>query len=622
LARDPAAFLGELYRVVWQRSKVGVPMAERSAHNDASYGTPRDLEVSTTPIERVLLIGSCLAEAWLPYIPVPVDFVATNHLHALPDLPPKPLDAYDFQIVQIPLRSVVQDDLWWHLPWNDRGGWEAAFETALTRLRFMLSLRCSWHNRSQLLMLVTNFPVPQRNPLGRLLPRFDLRNPVYFIERLNEALAREVESYPNAYILDANEVATLFGKKFIQDDSVNMTNHGALLSSSPFAEADFDRFEPIGPVSDYYDARADLFAQALWLEVVAIYRTVKRLDNVKLIIVDLDDTLWRGVAADNSVGFETAEGWPFGIVEALLYLKQRGVLLAIVSKNDEARIGSLWDEIFLGRLRLDDFAIRRINWQSKSENVAEILSILGLLPESTVFIDDNPRERAEVRSAFPAIRVLGANPYYIRRILLWAPETQVQEVTAESVERTSMVQAQVRREVQRTAMNPVEFLKSLAICLRLTIISGIAHASFRRAFELINKTNQFNTTGQRWSHEEMRAAFARGVRLFSFEAEDVYTKYGLICVVIVDGDMLTQVVMSCRVLGLGVECTAIAEVVRQMGRAGITEVYALLEPTQTNSPTHDLYARCGFASDGTTWTCATAAPPVPPDYVTLVVADR
>src|ERR1700678_1305369 len=147
------------------------------------------------------------------------------------------------------------------------------------------------------------------------------------------------------------------------------------------------------------------------------------------------------IAAEDDIREDPVEGWPLGVIEALQFLKKRGVLLAIVSRNDEARIVQVWDSIMPGRLRLDDFAIRKINWRPKVENLEDIIREVNILPRGVVFIDDNPVERAGVKAALPEVRVLGAHPYLIRRILLWAPEMQVGVVTEESARRTEMVQA-------------------------------------------------------------------------------------------------------------------------------------------------------------------------------------
>src|SRR5207248_10190921 len=140
------------------------------------------------------------------------------------------------------------------------------------------------------------------------------------------------------------------------------------------------------------------FVPHAWTELVAMYRTIRHVDQVKLVLVDLDDTMWRGVAAEEAEASSMArEGWPLGFAEALMFLKRRGVLLGIVSKNDEGRVRELWRRIYGDLIRLEDFAVRRINWQPKAENVEEILAQVNLLPKSVVYIDDNPVERAAIK---------------------------------------------------------------------------------------------------------------------------------------------------------------------------------------------------------------------------------
>src|SRR5262249_43269016 len=164
-----------------------------------------------------------------------------------------------------------------------------------------------------------------------------------------------------------------------------------------------------------------------------MYRTASQIDAVKLVVMDLDDTMWKGVSGEQvDVGPQMIEGWPMGVIEALQYLKRRGVLLGIISKNDEHRVRAVWDKILDQWLRLDDFVSVKINWQPKPENMLQVLRGVNLLPRNTLFIDDNPVERAAMKHAFPDIRVLGRFPFYLRRILLWAPEIQVPTITDES----------------------------------------------------------------------------------------------------------------------------------------------------------------------------------------------
>ena len=285
-----------------------------------------------------------------------------------------------------------------------------------------------------------------------------------------------------------------------------------------------------------------------------------------------------------------------GFAEALAFLKRRGMLLAIVSKNDETRIRELWPYIYGSRLELDDFASVKINWEPKADNVATVLQEVNLLPMSAVFIDDNSAERDDVKSTFPDIRVLGASPYEFRRTLLWASETQVAAITEESGRRTQMVQAQAERETSRSRLTRAEFLDTLQIHARLFGIDDLKDPRFARAFELINKSNQFNTTGHRWTQSECQEAFARGVTFWGFEVDDRFTQYGLVGVAITDGHHIAQFVMSCRVMGLDVELAVIAALLENMDG----QVTASTQETDANLPCRDLYRRCGFveASDG------------------------
>ncbi len=615
LSRAWPAKLGALR---WRRLVRGHDMrAIRQEHNGYLYRTPVDLAVSDTGIKRAILIGSCLAHRWLGFFHdmapgCRFDFFISNYVGELPQTPPHPVEDYDFQLVQIPLRSIVPDGSFERIPHSDVAAHHQLFEEAQQRVKQFVAATLRWNTEHGLLTFVVNFLVPQQNPAGRLLPRYDLRNAVYFVEQLNICLSQELELYDNVQLVDIDQIASTFGRKFIQDDGVWRFNHASVLQDN-FFHLDRRRIEPSLPVQDHYYVRDAEFIQAIWAELGAMYRTLRQVDQVKLVAVDLDDTLWRGIIAeDGQVDDAASEGWPRGLVEALCFLKNRGVMLAIVSRNEEARIVAIWDRIMGGRLRLEDFAARRINWSPKAENLEEIIGELGILPRSAVFIDDNPVERAAVKAALPEVRVLGAYPYYLRRVLLWSPESQVAFITQESVRRTEMVLAQAQREASRKRMSRREFLASLAIQVGMLEIRSADHPSFARAFELINKTNQFNTTGQRWTRTECAAAFSRGATFHAFEVEDRFTVYGLVGVAVTNAGCIEQFVMSCRVLGLDVEVAAVNEVALRLARDGVSRVTARLVETDANQPCRDLFEKCGFEKAAGEWVKlpdeATAAP--------------
>lgn len=581
------------------RRSYGMSSTMQSGHN---YTAPNDLRVSTQPLRRAMVIGSC-ATGGMPEIvrqlgpdACPVDVFTVNHGCYLPEAPPEPLESYDFLLIQMPLRIVIQPELdWMRIMPDDEAGAEAQLDRACQIMQFALNNALLWTRQSGVPSFVVNFLVPQQNPQGRFAPRYSLTNPVHFIERLNRALYDQVQAHKNAYVVDFDQVSATYGRKHIQDDGVTLFTHGSVYTDYDTLH-DGHRLEPVIPVLEQYDARVEQVLAAMWLEAVAMFRTLRQVDAVKAVIVDLDDTLWRGVLAEaDEITSHAIEGWPIGFVEALLHLKNRGILLAIVSKNDPGRIEEIWPQVMAGRLLMSDFAAVHIGWTPKPDAVARVLEDFNILPQHAVFIDDNPVERSAVQTAFPGMRTLGANPYALRRVMLWSPELQLPVATPESRSRTEMVRSQAVREGARKQLTHEAFLASVAPVVTVFEVFAQDGARFARSLELINKTNQFNTTGRRWTAAELEQSMGGGARVFAFEVTDKYTKYGLVGVIVVQQGEILQMVMSCRVLGLGVELGALAALVRS---AVPGPVRAALVHTAANMPVRDLWVRAGFVSEG------------------------
>lgn len=576
-------------------------------HDGARHRTPTDLAITTREPTRILIVGSCMTAGMADFFSFAVpskpqaDHILFNNVGALPSDPPRPIADYDLQVVQIPLRSIIPDKLWMRTEWQDTASVAALKQEAYARIDRFLTDAMQWNVRHGILTLVANFMVPAQSQMGRLLPRYNISNPAYFVEELNHELERKCHDFHNTYLLDVDAISATFGRKFIQDDLITISNHGAALSDID-RQFDGDRLHPSLPVSQTYTVRLVEFLQAMWAEISATWVTVNQLDAVKLVIFDLDDTIWRGVVADKSIADAmTTEGWPLGIAEAALFLKQRGIILAIVSKNTESVIEQIWPTVWVDRLLLDDFAVRKINWRSKVENIAEILKLVNLTPTSVVFIDDNPAERSAIEDAFPGIRTLGRDNYLTRRILLHAPQLQVAHITKESASRTYMMKKQVDREIERSTLSRDEFVTSLNLQITFETIDSTEHPSFRRSFELINKTNQFNTTGRRWTHAEMIDGFQSGLSLLSFSVSDKYTEYGLTGVIVTRENTIEQFVMSCRVFGLGAEDHAIRHAEAILIQRGYDITYARLCHTNLNQPCRSVFSKNGFVTDGDVW---------------------
>ncbi len=577
------------------------------------YLVPTQLAVTPTRIRKALFLGNCMLDMWADAIRpeqpdleirlASFDYAETSYSDG---------EEYDLRIVQLPLRLIYPEHAVMQGTLASPEEAERQLRASFSRMRSMINLLKNPRPDQPTFFL--NYLYPQQSALGRLLPRYDARSPTFFIQRLNRFLYDQIADFPGGHVLDIEQVAGTYGRHLFQDDAIWLFSHAGLLFDYDW-QHDQNRLEPLPPISQSRALDVDGFIRAAWNEATAMLRTLRGTDRVKMICVDLDDTLWRGVLAEaDDVDHTAVEGWPIGFAEALAICKQRGIILAIISKNDETRAGEILARVFHNRLRIEDFAIRKINWDPKPQNVAAAIREANVLPDSVVYIDDNPVERAAVKAHLPEIRTLGAPHLDWRRILLWSPETQVAEVTAESANRSEMVRAQVEREQDRDTMSYADFLAELELKVELGSIASTADAGFVRALELINKTNQFNTTGKRWTEGEAESFFAAGGRWWVFRVEDRYTAYGLVGVIAQQAGRLEQFVMSCRVFGLQVERAVLAT----LQRLDPVIADARLVETAKNGPCREVYAQAGWTREGDLWRAAPAKPV--PAHVAITIA--
>jgi FkbH-like protein len=560
------------------------------------------------PQHKVLLIGSCLSEILALRIrailkkekrdPDTLHHILVNNVATLPEDPEAPIDSYAFQIIQAPLRGVLHEATYLGRDLQNEASLRELQQDALNHLEHFLENYLGYNAKCGMTSFVTGFVVPQRNPLGRMMPRHSPSNLQHVILKLNERMEEICRTRTNVHYVDLDEIASRIGKRHILDDSIHSLSHGSIAGDFDF-EHDRGRLHPPRkPFSKTRELKTGEFLDAVWHDILERYQILQPRDPVKIVIVDLDDTLWRGVLGEDGIHQHGMEGWPLGVVEALQFLKKRGILLAIASKNEESLIREKWDEIFQGRLRLEDFAAIRINWNPKIQNIRDILSETNLLPGNALFIDDNPVERDAARREFPEIRLLGKDLYGIREYLLTTPELDVPSITEESVRRTEMIQAQAGREESRKAMSREEFLASLKLKVSHHAIRSLSDKDYERAVELLNKTNQFNTTGRRWTPQEIGRFIAEGGVIHAFKVMDKFTAYGLVGLLLVHGNCIRQFVMSCRVVGLDVEHQMLREVIDLMDGPEITAEYV---KTEKNHLCTDLYPRNGFEFRGELW---------------------
>ncbi len=461
-------------------------------------------------------------------------------------------------------------------------------------------------------ILIDGLPEPTVQPLG-LADRGPHAHRNRF-RAVNAGLEALADQFSGVYVVDIAATLSAEGLNQLMDDGlVGFTHFGSpgWMLQRPASElaAVHNAFPDSAPLAalvgpDLY--RRESVAARAHMDLLAV---VMGLGRKKCVILDLDGTLWPGVLAETGAPFAwTPEisghnsyiGLYFGFHEALKALKRRGILLACVSKNDEALVRELWtypDHYPHDRLLTpDDFVTWRVNWQDKPSNIVSIAEELGFALDAFVFIDDHPVERERVRQELPAVDVLGEDPFALRRILLNDPRFQTLKLTEESAARTDLVKAQLGRERER-ATSGDDFLVSLQVVT--TYERPTDPAMLTRVGELFQRTTQFNTTGRTFSENEL-ARYAEAGQVFVAHCRDRFGDYGLVAAAVLDGAQIAAFAMSCRVIGLKVEHQFLGFILDAVADRH-TEVLAQIIETSRNGPVRHLYADNGFSLADGTW---------------------
>ena len=325
--------------------------------------------------------------------------------------------------------------------------------------------------------------------------------------------------------------------------------------------------------------------------------------NKKAIALDLDNTLWGGVVGDDGaenleIGQETSAGEAYS--EFQQYIKDQkdiGVILTVNSKNDhENAIAGLSHPDTV--LTADDFVVVKANWETKSKNLADTASELNLLPESFVFVDDNPAEREIVRAQIGGVAVpeLGSIESFAAMID-HAGYFEVTNLSADDANRNEMYRANAQRAQLLSSFSDYgQYLDSLEMTAE---IGSFTPVLFDRLSQLSNKSNQFNLTTKRYSRSEIEEiANDRGYIDLYGKLIDKFGDNGVVSVVIghVSEDVLDidLWIMSCRVLKRDMEYAMMDSLVKRAKEAGVHTIKGHYYPTAKNNMVRDFYELMGF----------------------------
>lgn len=439
-------------------------------------------------------------------------------------------------------------------------------------------------------------PVIQNNfeyPFYRILGNREAVLPqgrISFLNRLNEKFYRYAREHDDFYINDIHYMSAAYGlDKWADPFYWHMYKYAVCMQAIP-----------------------DL-AYNLSNIMKAIFGK-----NKKALVLDLDNTLWGGIVGDDGVenleiGQETSMGQVYAEFQSYIKAqKDIGVMLNINSKNeyDNAVAGLNHPD---GILRPEDFILIKANWEPKSRNIAAIAEELNILPESLVFVDDNPAEQDIVGVQMPGVAVprIGTPEQYIR-VLDHAGFFEVTNLSEDDRKRSEMYKANMERQRQQRSFGDYrEYLRSLEMRGTIRPFEPIYMA---RIAQLTNKSNQFNLTTKRYTQSDIEAFAANEAYITRYgKLEDKFGDNGVVSVVIGRKDDAEKALhlelwlMSCRVLKRDMEYAMMDSVVAACRGCGIGTIFGYYYPTAKNAMVKDFYGTMGFAKikqaedGGTLW---------------------
>ena len=423
-------------------------------------------------------------------------------------------------------------------------------------------------------VIQNNFELPFYRILGNK-DATDIHGKISFIRRLNEKFAEYARTNENFYINDINFISSCYGLEQWHDTSA------------------------------WYMYKYAMNTQAIPEFAYNLSNIIKSVfgKNRKMLMLDLDNTLWGGVVGDLGqqgieIGHET--GMAEGYTEFQRYVKahkQLGALLSVNSKNDyENAIDGLKHPDTV--LTPDDFVVIKANWDNKDRNTEAIAEEISILPDSFVFVDDNPAERnivseqisgiavPEVNNVEDYIKTIDRNGYF-----------ELTSYTADDIKRNEMYRANIQRAgAEKKFSDYGEYLKSLEMEAYIDKFDDVALA---RITQLTNKSNQFNLTTKRYTLNEMEDVFAddQYIKIYGRLA-DKFGDNGIVSVVIgrKEGNELNidLWLMSCRVLKREMEYAMLDRLVEICRKNGISVINGFYYKTAKNAMVKDLFTDFGF----------------------------
>jgi FkbH-like protein len=440
--------------------------------------------------------------------------------------------------------------------------------------------------RSRAHIIQHNFVVSSDAPMGHLATRVQ-GSKYQMTQRLNLGLAEHCDS--RVSIVDCDRLASEYGKgRWFDPRYWNLAKTALSIEAMPVLASHT-------------------------LAVIAAELGLSK----KCLVLDLDNTLWGGVVGEEGLANlklgSDANGEAFvDFQKYILGLQEKGVVLAVCSKNNEKDAKEPFEKHPEMLIQLDHIACFVANWEPKPENLKKIAKELNLGLDSLVFVDDNPAERSIVRQFLPQVDVLDLpqDPAYYKTALSNYPWFETSSFTAEDTQRTAQYQARAKMEALKQPSQSIDdFYRSLD--MKATILP-FDEINLPRIVQLIGKTNQFNLTTKRHNAQAIQAFMEDPDCLHLYvRIKDQFTDHGLVSVLIAlrTGTVLEidTWLMSCRVIGRTVENSMLSVLTEKAKEMGCTTIKGVYVPTEKNLPVENLFRDFDFteeqtASEETVWT--------------------
>lgn len=438
------------------------------------------------------------------------------------------------------------------------------------------SLILTFRKNSSAAVIINNFETPIRPTLGIIDNKNELSQK-RTINEINIALEGIAKEMRNVYILDYDNLTSLYGKLKWQDNKM------WFLARMPIAVGN-------------YAYLAD--------EYIRFLKPLKGL-NRKCLVLDLDNTLWGGILGEEGIdGIKLGNTYPgnafLAFQKEILNLYNKGIILAINSRNNESDAMEVLEKHPDMVLKPKHFASWRINWQDKVQNMKEISEELNIGLDSIVFIDDSPFEREMMKVNLPEVLTidLPSDPAQYCSVLREVNDFEILSFSDEDRKRGEMYHSQLeRKKLQESSSSLEDFYKSLDMKIMINLADKYA---VPRISQLTQKTNQFNLTTKRYSEADIQNfSESPNYRVFYIRLFDKFGDNGIVGVSILKKNSeieweIDTFLMSCRVLGRTVETAFLSFITDVAKKEGAKFLLGNFIPTKKNSPASNFYRLNGF----------------------------